>query len=313
MTMTEATKAKHAITRVRHEPRRRLLTVRKVERLTPNMARVTLAGDLTGFTSSAYDDHVKVFFPLPGQSAPTIPGQGPNGPVHAEGVERSPSRDYTPRRYDAARNELVIDFALHDAGPATDWATRAAPGQQLGVGGPRGSFVVPDDFDWYLFIGDETALPAIGRRLEELRAGTQAIVVAAVTGPEEEPGRCQNGLGAAAAVPGRRSRAAARCGSRADAAQDRRRLRLGGGRIADGKAVAPPSDRRARPRQSLGQGRRLLEARRRQHPRNPQRLTADARTLAAPAWRRAVLTDGLDDLAMLALRALVIDRDDGVR
>ena len=186
MTMTEATKAKHAITRVRHEPRRRLLTVRKVERLTPNMARVTLAGDLTGFTSSAYDDHVKVFFPLPGQSAPTIPEQGPNGPVHAEGVERSPSRDYTPRRYDAARNELVIDFALHDAGPATDWATRAAPGQQLGVGGPRGSFVVPDDFDWYLFIGDETALPAIGRRLEELRAGTQAIVVAAVTGPEEE-------------------------------------------------------------------------------------------------------------------------------
>ena len=51
---------------------------------------------------------------------------------------------------------------------------------------PRGSFVVPDDFDWYLFIGDETALPAIGRRLEELRPGAKAIVVAAVAGPEEE-------------------------------------------------------------------------------------------------------------------------------
>lgn len=45
---------------------------------------------------------------------------------------------------------------------------------------------MPDDFDWYLFIGDETALPAIGRRLEELRSGTKAIVVAAVAGPEEE-------------------------------------------------------------------------------------------------------------------------------
>ena len=64
--------------------------------------------------------------------------------------------------------------------------SQAKPGQQLAVGGPRGSFVVPDDFDWYLFIGDETALPAIGRRLEELRAGVRAIVVAAVTGPEEE-------------------------------------------------------------------------------------------------------------------------------
>jgi NADPH-dependent ferric siderophore reductase len=174
----------HAITRVRHEPRRRLLTVRRVERLTPNMARVTLGGDLAGFVSSAYDDHVKVFFPLPGQNAPTIPEQGPNGPVHPEGVARSPGRDYTPRRYDA--NELVIDFALHDAGPATDWATKAEPGQQLGVGGPRGSFVVPDDFDWYLFIGDETALPAISRRLEELRSGVRAVVVAAVVGPEEE-------------------------------------------------------------------------------------------------------------------------------
>jgi NADPH-dependent ferric siderophore reductase len=176
--------SKHAITRVRHEPRRRLLTVRQVERITPTMARVTLDGDLAGFVSASYDDHVKVFFPLPGDTKPTLPDPGPNG--EANGAARSPGRDYPPRRFDTGRNELIIDFALHDAGPATDWATRAAPGHQLAVGGPRGSFVVPDDFDWYLFIGDETALPAIGRRLEELRSGTRAIVVAAVTGPEEQ-------------------------------------------------------------------------------------------------------------------------------
>ena len=175
------TMSKHAITRVRHEPRRRLLTVRHVERITPTMARVTLDGDLAGFVSASYDDHVKVFFPLPGDTEPTLPDPAPNG--EANGAARSPGRDYTPRRFDTGRNELIIDFALHDAGPATDWATQAKPGQQLAVGGPRGSFVVPDDFDWYLFIGDETALPAIGRRLEELRAGTRAIVVAAVTGP----------------------------------------------------------------------------------------------------------------------------------
>ena len=177
------TLTRHAITRVRHEPRRRLLTVQQVERLTPTMARITLGGDLAGFHSAAYDDHVKVFFPLPGRNAPTLPEPGADGKV-PEGVERSPGRDYTPRRYDA--HELVIDFALHDAGPATTWATQASPCQQLSIGGPRGSFVVPDDFDWYLFIGDETTLPAIGRRLEELRVGTRAIVVAAVTGPEEQ-------------------------------------------------------------------------------------------------------------------------------
>jgi NADPH-dependent ferric siderophore reductase len=71
--------SKHAITRVRHEPRRRLLTVRQVERITPTMARVTLDGDLAGFISASYDDHVKVFFPLPGDTKPTLPDPAPDG------------------------------------------------------------------------------------------------------------------------------------------------------------------------------------------------------------------------------------------
>ncbi|WP_254606276.1 siderophore-interacting protein [Sphingomonas bacterium] len=39
---------------------------------------------------------------------------------------------------------------------------------------------MPDDFDWYLLIGDSTALPAIGRRLEELRAGVPVKTVVLV-------------------------------------------------------------------------------------------------------------------------------------
>ena len=162
---------RHAIRRVRHELRRRLLTVQTAERLTPRMVRVTLAGeDLTGFVSAGHDDHIKLFFP-------------PNG---QDGAEPPLMRDYTPRRYDAAAGTLTVDFALHEAGPATQWAAQAVPGQTLQIGGPRGSFVVTDDFDWVLLVGDETALPAIGRRLEELRPGVQALVVAAVAGPEEE-------------------------------------------------------------------------------------------------------------------------------
>ncbi len=167
------------VRRVRHELKRRMLQVRDARPLTPKMLRVTLAGDdLTGFVSAAYDDHVKVLFPPPGEEKPAIPTQTPNGPVYAEGVTRPAARDYTPRRYDAAANTLMIDFVLHGDGPAATWAAQTKPGQFLGVGGPRGSFIVPDDFDWYLFAGDETALPAISRRLEELPAGTRAIVVA---------------------------------------------------------------------------------------------------------------------------------------
>jgi NADPH-dependent ferric siderophore reductase len=95
-------------------------------------------------------------------------------------------RDYTPRRYDVAAKTLAIDFVLHGDGPATSWAAQARPGQFLGVGGPRGSFVVPDDLDWYLLVGDESALPAIGRRLDELPATTRALVVVEVEDAGEE-------------------------------------------------------------------------------------------------------------------------------
>ncbi|KHL55173.1 siderophore-interacting protein, partial [Xanthomonas cannabis] len=49
-------------------------------------------------------------------------------------------------------------------------------GDELRIGGPRGSFLVADDFDRYVLIGDETALPAIGRWLEAMPADLQAEV-----------------------------------------------------------------------------------------------------------------------------------------
>jgi NADPH-dependent ferric siderophore reductase len=53
---------------------------------------------------------------------------------------------------------LTIDFAIHLAGPH-QWAAAAKVGDRLDIGGPRGSAVVPDDFDWYLLIGDEARCP----------------------------------------------------------------------------------------------------------------------------------------------------------
>jgi NADPH-dependent ferric siderophore reductase len=186
MSQTSQT-TKRIARRVRHETKLRLLQVRDVSRITPKMVRIIVGGaELEGFFSAAHDDHVKLFFPQPGQEKPVLPTPSPNGPVYPEGAPRPAARDYTPRRHDAAANTLAIDFVLHGDGPAAAWAAQARPGQFLGVGGPRGSFIVPDDFDWYLLAGDETALPAIGRRLEELPAGTRALVVAEVEDAGEE-------------------------------------------------------------------------------------------------------------------------------
>ncbi|HVW67771.1 MAG TPA: siderophore-interacting protein [Steroidobacteraceae bacterium] len=175
------------VRRVRHETRLRRLQVCHVQHLTPRMLRVGVAGgELAGFTSLGFDDHVKVFVPPSGTGELALPTLGPDGPIYPEGAPRPAMRDYTPRKYDAAAGILYIDFVIHEAGPATTWAARARPGQVLGVGGPRGSFVIPTQFDWHLLIGDETALPAIGRRLEELPADTRALVVAEVDDPSEE-------------------------------------------------------------------------------------------------------------------------------
>jgi NADPH-dependent ferric siderophore reductase len=165
------------VERVRHPLKFRLLEASRVINLTPHLVRVTLTGeDLADFVSASFDDHVKLFFPAPGEEKPPIPEQGPNGSVFPEG-KRPVSRDFTPRRYDRAARELDVEFVLGHPGPASQWAATARPGHYLGVGGPRGSFVIPVDFDGHLFIGDDTALPAIARRLEELPEGAKATVI----------------------------------------------------------------------------------------------------------------------------------------
>ncbi|MFJ5298968.1 siderophore-interacting protein [Pseudomonas sp. NPDC088368] len=168
--------APQSIHRVSHEIKRRKLQVLRVADITPRMRRVTLHGpELTGFISLGTDDHVKLLFATTPEEQAALDNFAP-GPSASDGP-RPAMRDYTPRRYDAETGELDIDFVLHGDGPAATWAAQAEAGQFLYIAGPRGSMIVPDMFDSYLLIGDETALPAIARRLEELASNRRALVV----------------------------------------------------------------------------------------------------------------------------------------
>jgi len=175
------------IERVRHATSLRVLEVVDREDLTPHLRRITLAGeDLGEFSSAAPDDHIKLFFPTESNGAPVVPTHGPQGLEFPADQPRPVARDYTPRRFDAGAGRLVVEFVLHGDGPAARWAAAAAPGAQIVQAGPRGSRVFSDDFEWYLLAGDETALPAIARRLEELPAGARAMVIAEVADAAEE-------------------------------------------------------------------------------------------------------------------------------
>ena len=166
--MTTSPSTQRRVQRVRHEIHRRTVTVTQVDRPSPGFVRVTLADpSLAGFVSDGFDDHLK--FVLPGADGQPL------------------MRDFTPAAFDRQAATLTLEFALHASGVASDWARQARPGQQVTVAGPRGSMVVPTDFAWHLLAGDASALPAIQRRLAELPAGAQAIVIVQVDAADQRP------------------------------------------------------------------------------------------------------------------------------
>jgi NADPH-dependent ferric siderophore reductase len=182
--MTEIADHPRAIQRVRHDTKLRLLTVTAITDITPLMRRVRLEGDMSGFASPGHADHIKAFFFAEGVT-PELPPIGPNGAEFRPGT-RPDMRDYTPRYWNVAENWIDLDFVLHGDGPASGWAASVKLGSTLVIGGPRGSQVVPMAFDWYFLAGDETALPAIGRRIEELSDGAKVVAVIEVDSKAEE-------------------------------------------------------------------------------------------------------------------------------
>lgn len=171
-----------AVERVRHEIRVRRLQVQRIDTVSPHFLRIRFAGDaLRDFVSASFDDHAKLMLPARPGVPLVLPQPGPDGLSLPPGAEKPVMRDYTPRQFDRAAGTLDIEFVLHGDGMASRWAEAARPGDEVGLGGPRGSFVVPTGFDWHLLVGDETAMPAIARRLEELPDTAQAIAVIETT------------------------------------------------------------------------------------------------------------------------------------
>ncbi|MFJ6632550.1 SIP domain-containing protein [Streptomyces sp. NPDC091376] len=164
----------------------RELTVLRAENITPGMRRITLGGDqLHAFTrdglelpalrTDGFDDHVKFFFAdetgrlvLPRQNVSSLDWPADGRPV---------AKDYTPVRFDPEAGEIDFDFVRHEDGVASSWAEHVKPGESTWIAGPKMSHSHPEGADWLLVVGDETALPAIGRWLAEMPESTKARVL----------------------------------------------------------------------------------------------------------------------------------------
>ncbi|MEV0383456.1 siderophore-interacting protein [Nonomuraea sp. NPDC050643] len=170
-----------------HPPTLREVEVVRTVDITPGMRRVTLSGEQLGafttadgfvqpaFESSGFDDDLGFYFPYPGQRDPVLPVQG-EAKLIVPKDPRPLSRAYTVRRWDPEAGELDVDFVKHGVGVGTTWAYRTQPGDRIHLSGPSTSKAFPAGADWLLVAGDDTALPAIGRLLDELPPDARAQV-----------------------------------------------------------------------------------------------------------------------------------------
>ncbi len=152
--------------------------VTAIEKVTPLVTRISVTGpDLAPFAQAKPGAHMKLFFPA-GVWPP------PEGVTNAP---RPPSRTYTPRRFDAEKSRLEIEFVMHGAGIASDWAAKAVVGDRLLVSaGPGGGYPVPEGISNLVIIADDTALPAAGMVIEALPHTCHVNVICEIENAGEE-------------------------------------------------------------------------------------------------------------------------------
>lgn len=170
----------------RQPPPFRLVTVERVEHLSPRLVRVTLAGPaLDGLTVEEPAASVRLLLPSPGSDHLVVPDWNGNEFLLPDG-SRPVIRTFTPRRVDPVHHQLELEIVNHGPGMASEWAVSASAGtrQQAAVSGPGRGYTIDPDAPAFVLAGDETAIPAISQLLEFIPARVAVLVHIEVAHPE---------------------------------------------------------------------------------------------------------------------------------
>lgn len=150
-------------------------TVVEVAQLTPGMRRITLgSAQFTDYRRLRPDDFFGLL--LPGTSRLHLAedgllGETPRGTINLipEG-NRPATRWYTVRSHRPIDGEIDVDIVLHgngpEAGPGSQFATAATPGDVVGFCEANGLYTPPSSTARQIFFADETSLPALASILE---------------------------------------------------------------------------------------------------------------------------------------------------
>lgn len=153
------------------------VTVTATEQLGPAMLRVWFRGDLAAFSGfDQTDRYVKLLFTPEG--SPDLSSM--------TDLQRPAVRSYTVLELDVDAGTFAVDFALHGNGFAMRWARAAQPGDLISVQGPGSGYAPDPTAEWYLFAGDDAALPAIRQSLAALPPDAQGYAVVEVGAATEQ-------------------------------------------------------------------------------------------------------------------------------
>lgn len=160
-----------------------VLDVVSSERVSPHVVRVRFGGvDLAAVQRpDATDSYFKLLFadPAHGLTPPYDPDSLPKEQLPVR-------RTYTVRTWHDD-DTISIDFVTHgEQGIAAPWAMRAEPGDRVAANGPGSGYRPSGTAGWYLFVGDDSALPAINAAVEALPQDARGQVIVEVDSPAEE-------------------------------------------------------------------------------------------------------------------------------
>ncbi|CAI1639590.1 Vibriobactin utilization protein ViuB [Serratia entomophila] len=157
------------------------IKLKSKESVSPSLLRCVFEGpEVHRMKLEAPDQRIKLLFPAADGQSPQLEN-GADWYSHYMAIpkERRPvMRTYTLRALRQAQNQMEVEFVLHGVnGPASAWATHAAPGDAIQVVAPNAEFdgdsggyewAPPAQLQQALLIADETAVPAAMGILEQL-------------------------------------------------------------------------------------------------------------------------------------------------
>ncbi len=166
--------------------------------LSPHFSRVTFGrGDIGRFTPRGYDQWVRLLLPASQSSLDHAPRRlGLIGRIRYRTVprpERPVIRSFAVRAFrphGPEGPEIDIDFVTRSeserAGPATRFALTCSPGDEVGIIDQGTGFDPPYGIDSFLFVTEESGLPALEAVVGSLPSGATGTALVEVPSPAEQ-------------------------------------------------------------------------------------------------------------------------------